>query len=101
MTLKGFFRALSGQVERPKVISCFDTEFDALYHIFGQGPLLLGELDEHVELYCATQILRNGIPSEDVKAEAMVYLYTKERDHSLTEVEQEEYDRYCEQYPEW
>ncbi|KHT63918.1 hypothetical protein RJ45_09475 [Photobacterium gaetbulicola] len=102
MSLEGFFMVLTGQVERPIVINCIDTEFDALYHIFGEGPLQRqGELDKRIEFYCATHILRNGITSEDVKALAMGYLYSKEQEHSLTELEQEEFDRYCELHPDW
>ncbi|MGR5246833.1 hypothetical protein ACP3VU_19330 [Vibrio sp. PNB23_22_6] len=97
MTFKGLISVVLGKVERPVVVSPYD--FEALYCLFPSPITYMGEVEERVQHYCDTHFLVSGLTAEFILGSAIDYLYEKQHEHSLLEVEERELTLLEQRYP--
>lgn len=97
MTFKGLISVLMGKIERPIVVS--PSDFEALYCLFPWPITYVGEIEVRVQQYCDTHILVGGLTPEFVLGSAIDYLYEKQHEHSLLEVEEAELEHLKHIYP--
>ncbi|MEZ8541592.1 hypothetical protein AB6C74_02020 [Vibrio splendidus] len=97
MTFKGLISVLLGRVERPIIVSPCD--FEALYCLFPSPITSVGDIEQRVQYYCDTHVLVNGLTAEFILGSAIDYLYEKQHEHSLLEVEERELTLLEQRYP--
>ena len=97
MTFKGLISVLLGKVEHPIIVSPCD--FEALYCLFPRPITYVGEIEVRVQDYCDTHVLVDELTQEYLLGSAIDYLYEKQDEHSLLEVEKLELEHLELRYP--
>ncbi len=87
MTLRGLISVLLGKVERSIFVSHY--ELDALYYLFPYLITYIGEVEDRIDHYCSTHILKEDLGRKLILPSAIGYLYGKHCDNSLTEIEKQ------------
>ncbi len=91
MKFSGFIDVILGRVEPP--IFVYTQTFDVLFHIFPNPISYVGEIEDRVQKFCDTHILKENLNQDLILESVVGYLFEKQDEHSLTKIEEIELKR--------
>ncbi len=91
MKFSGLIDVILGRIERPIFVNV--KTFDALFHIFPKPITYVGEIEDRIRKFCDTHILLDDFNQDLILVSVVGYLYEKQDEHSLTEMEEIELKR--------